>query len=277
VAQFTGRSQLIGNLAHIPEKWIPVFRKGHAQTHQSRLEAMTDFGNIPQYSSYIATDPFRHGLQFPAIISELGSLRKRILDVGTGDGLFPRLLAREGATVVGYDKSAEKIAEARAHEDTSALSVEYVVARPQTFAGHGVFDAATSVMVLPYASDLDDLGAFFRNTGAHLANGAKFVSTVLNPSFFAFGEDMIVRRVTKLEGNLAQMEFLNEASGAVEMSPIMHQYTKHEYEDAAAQGRMTLEWRTLFASPAGIALRGERFWRPCHEAQPYALLIARQP
>jgi 2-polyprenyl-3-methyl-5-hydroxy-6-metoxy-1,4-benzoquinol methylase len=237
---------------------------------------MTDFGKIPQYASYIATDPFRHGLQFPAITNELGSLRKRILDVGTGDGLFPRLLAREGASVVGYDKSAAKIVEARAHEDMSALSVEYVVATPQTFAGHGVFDAATSVMVLPYASDLDDLRAFFRSTGTHLADGAKFVSTVLNPSFLAFGEDLIVRRVTKLEGNLVQMEFLNEASGVVEMSPIMHQYYKHEYEDAAAQERMTLEWRTLFASAAGIAERGERFWQPCHEAQPYALLIARK-
>jgi 2-polyprenyl-3-methyl-5-hydroxy-6-metoxy-1,4-benzoquinol methylase len=236
--------------------------------------AMTDFGKIPQYSSYIATDPFRHGLQFPAIMNELGGFRKRILDVGTGDGLFPRLLARQGASVVGYDKSAEKIGEARAHEDVPALHVEYVVATPQTFAGHGVFDAAVSVMVLPYASDLDDLRAFFRSTGAVLADGAKFIATVLNPSFNAFGENLIARRARKLERNLVQMDFLNEFSGTVEMSPITHQYTKQEYEDAAAQEGMTLEWKTLFAAPEAVTEKGAEFWRRCHETQPYALLIA---
>jgi SAM-dependent methyltransferase len=237
---------------------------------------MTDFGKIPQYSSYVAKDPFRHGLQFPAIMSELGSLKKRILDVGTGDGLFPRLMAREGAIVVGYDRAAEKIAEATAHEEAQELSVDYVVANPHTFAHHGVFDAATSVMVLPYASDFDELRVFFGSVHRCLAEGGRFVSTVLNPSFSAFEETLIVRRVRKRDGNLVQMEFLNEMSGAVEMSPIMHQYTKEEYEDAVAQEGMMFEWKTLFASPEAVAQKGEGFWKPCHESQPYALLIARR-
>jgi SAM-dependent methyltransferase len=237
---------------------------------------MTDFGRIPQYSSYIATDPFRHGLQFPAIMNELGSLQKRILDVGTGDGLFPRLLARRGASVVGYDKAAEKIAEARTHEDARHLSVEYLVGIPQTFADGGMFDAATSVMVLPYASDIDELRAFFRTTSKHLPDGAKFVSTVLNPSFSAFEENLIVRRVKKLDANRVQMEFLNEVSGAVEMSPIMRQYSKEEYEGSIAREGMMFAWKQLFASPEAAAQKGEAFWKPCHETQPYALLIAQK-
>jgi 2-polyprenyl-3-methyl-5-hydroxy-6-metoxy-1,4-benzoquinol methylase len=234
---------------------------------------MTDFGKIPQYAPYIAQDPFRHGLQFPAIVNELGGLKKRILDVGTGDGLFPRLMAREGATVVGYDKAAEKIAEAKAHKDAQELDVKYVVATPQTFAADGTFDAATSVMVLPYASDFDDLRAFFRNTSGHLAAGGKFVSTVLNPLFSAFERNLVVRRVRKLDGNLVQMEFLNELSGVVEMNPILHQYTKEEYESAVAQEGMKSEWKKLFALPEAVTQKGEEFWRPCHEAQPYALLV----
>jgi len=233
---------------------------------------MTDFGKIPQYASYIAQDPFRHGLQFPAVVNELGCLKKRILDVGTGDGLFPRLMAREGALVVGYDKSPEKIAEATAHND--ALNVNYVVATPQTFTANGTFDAATSVMVLPYASDCDDLRMFFRNTSRHLGAGGNFVSIVLNPLFSAFERNLFVRRVKKLDGNLVQMEFLNEVSGAVEMNPIMHQYTKEEYESAIAQERMGFEWKKLFATPEAVTQRGEEFWRPCHETQPYALLVA---
>jgi len=236
---------------------------------------MTDFGQIPQYSSYVAQDPFRHGLQFPAVLAELGDLNKRILDVGTGDGLFSRLLARAGAAVVAYDKSPEKIAEAKAHADAQALGVTYVVATPRTFSADGPFDAATSVMVLPYASDLDELAAFFRNTRRHLGSGGTFVSTVLNPAFSSFDRDLIVRRVRKLAGNLMQMEFLNEASGAVVMNPIYHQYAREDYERAIAQAGMICEWKRLFATREAMAQKGEAFWRPCHETEPYALLIAR--
>ena len=235
---------------------------------------MTDFGKIPQYASYVARDPFRHGLQFPAIVDELGGLNKRVLDVGTGDGLFPRLMAREGAIVVGYDRSAEKIAEAKAHNDAQDLQVTYVVATPQTFAADDKFDAATSVMVLPYASDFDDLRAFFRNTRGHLAVGGKFVSTVLNPFFSAFEKNLIVRRFKKLDGNLAQVEFLNEGTGEVEMNTIAHQYSREDYESAAAQEGMKCEWKKLFARPEAVSQKGEEFWRPCHETQPYALLVA---
>jgi 2-polyprenyl-3-methyl-5-hydroxy-6-metoxy-1,4-benzoquinol methylase len=241
-----------------------------------QIAARTDFGKIPQYSSYIASDPFRHGLQFPAIMIELGGLAKRILDVGTGDGLFPRLMARAGASVVGYDRAAEKITEAKAHTDAQKLGLEYVVATAQTFQDHRTFDAATSVMVLPYASDFDDLREFFRNTGRHLVDGGKFVSTVLNPGFSAFEKNLIVRRVRKLDGNRVQMQFLNEETAAVEMDPIMHQYTREEYERAATQEGMIIEWKELYASRDALAQKGEAFWRPCHETQPYALLIAQK-
>ena len=241
-----------------------------------RFAPMTDFGKFPQYSSYMAKDPVKHGLQLPAVMHELGSLKKRILDVGTGDGLFPRLMARKGARVVGYDIAAEKIAEARAHKDARERNVQYVVAGPQTFTNRGVFDAATSVMALPYATDYDELRAFFRNTSMHLAPKGKFVSIVLNPCFAAFGESLTVRRAQKLDGNRVQMEFLNEISGAVAMSAMMRQYTKEEYETAAAQVGMGFEWRNLFASPEAIALKGEDFWKRWHETQLYVLLIAQK-
>jgi len=117
----------------------------------------------------------------------LGDLRKKfILDVGCGDGLFPRLLAEQGVSVVGYDKAPEKIAKARKHKDAQQLDVKYIHATPYTFS-HGVlFDAATSVMVLPYAASPEELTAFFRSTCLDLAAGGRFVSVVLNPSFSAF-------------------------------------------------------------------------------------------
>jgi len=61
-----------------------------------------------------------------------------------------------------------------------------------------VFDAATSVLVLQYATSLEELAAFFHSASRHLVPGGRFVSVVLNPSFSAFGTDFFIRRFTKL-------------------------------------------------------------------------------
>ena len=239
---------------------------------------MTDFGQIKNYADYIKEDPFRRGLHFPAIEEILGDLNKRrILDVGCGDGLFPRLLAEQGATVVGYDKAPEKIAEARGHKDTRRLEVKFVVATPHTFSHDGMFDAATSVMVLSYASSLEELAAFFRSASRHLVSGGRFVSIVLNPSLAAFGTDFFIRRFTKLQGNKLRSEFLDRASGQVEMTVETHQYTNEEYERAVVDGGMKPEaWKKLFATQDAVDQMGTSFWQPCHEHQPFALFIARK-
>jgi SAM-dependent methyltransferase len=246
---------------------------------------MTDFGRFSaasagspeEYENYIRKDPYRMGLHYPAVMEQVGDLRKRILDVGTGDGLFPRLLAKLGASVVGYDHNPEMIAKARQLEAMRTLDVKYVKAKPQTFSDEGLFDAATSVMVLPYASDLDDLTAFFASAHRHLVAGGRFISVVLDPSFSTFGAELIVRRISKLEGNEVRMEFLDEVSGAVTMQAVMHQYTRQEYEDAAVEAGMTPEpWRKLFAAPDAVRVKGESFWQACHEHQPYGLFAARK-
>jgi 2-polyprenyl-3-methyl-5-hydroxy-6-metoxy-1,4-benzoquinol methylase len=239
---------------------------------------MTDFGQMKKYADYINKDPFRRGLHYPAVEEALGDLNKKcILDVGCGDGLFPRLLAEKGASVVGYDRAIEKIAEAREHKDAQRLDVKYVHATPYTFSHDAVFDAATSVMVLPYASSLEELTAFFRSTCQHLVAGGQFISIVLNPSFSTFAADFFIRRITKLQGNKVRMEFLDRGSGNIEMMMEKHQYTNKEYERAAVGGGMKPElWTKLFATRDAIEQVGEPFWRPCHDNQPYALFIARK-
>jgi 2-polyprenyl-3-methyl-5-hydroxy-6-metoxy-1,4-benzoquinol methylase len=239
---------------------------------------MTDWGKIEIYGSFIQKDPFRMGLHFPAVLEELGDLNKmRILDVGCNDGLFPRLLAAQAASVVGYDRAPEKIAEAKGNEEAERLGVEYVIATPSTFSSRRVFDAATSVMVLNYASSIEELKAFFLSTSLHLVPGGRFVSIVLNPSFSTFGEDFIVRRITKLDGNAVRMEFFDDNTRVAKITAVQHQFTKEEFERAAVEGGMTPEsWKDLFATRAAVAELGEDFWRRCHQAQPYALFITRK-
>jgi toxoflavin synthase len=239
---------------------------------------MTDFGQIPEYGRYVASDEYRSGLLYPAVISELGELRgKRILDIGTGNSPLPRLLAKQGAFVVGYDKSEKQIELARAHPDAQGLNIEYVTAIPQTFSDHREFDSATSVMVLPYAVDVAELEIFFQSVNQCLVAGGKFVSVTLNPRFTRFQTNFFIRRMTKLEGNLVKMEFLKRTGESGLQEPLFkRQHTETEYKRAAAAAGMSIAWKPMTATPQAVAQEGEEFWRPVHEAQPYILLIAQK-
>jgi 2-polyprenyl-3-methyl-5-hydroxy-6-metoxy-1,4-benzoquinol methylase len=239
---------------------------------------MTDFGQLKNYASYVNADPFRRALHFPAVEAALGDVKgKRILDVGCGDGLFPRLLAQGGASVVGYDMAAAKIADAQAHADAARLDVAYVAATPHTFSHDGAFDAATSVMVLHYATSPEELAAFFRSASRHLKPGGRFISIVISPSFAAFGQDFVVRRFTRLDGNKVLTEFLNPSSGRVEMAAEIYQYSRDEYEKAARSGGMKPEeWRQVFATPDAVEHLGAAFWQPCNEHQPFAVFVTRK-
>jgi toxoflavin synthase len=237
---------------------------------------MTDFGRIPEYGQYVATDEYRSGLHYPAVIRELGALRgKRILDIGTGNSPFPHLLAKQGAFVVGYDKSSKQIELARARVEGQSPGIEYVVATPQEFFDRRRFDSVTSIMVLPYAVDIAELETFFQSAKQHLIAGGKFVSVTLNPRFWKFETDFFIRRMTKLEGNWVKMKFIKRTGEPGLQEPLIKcQYTEAEYEQAAAASGMSIVWKQMTATPQALAEEGEEFWRPVHETQPYILLIA---
>ncbi len=235
---------------------------------------MTDFGKIKDYAAFVQQDPFRNGLHYPAVVQELGDVKKRILDVGCGDGRFPRILAAQGASVVGYDMAAEKIDEAKAVEHAHPLHIQYGVATPQTFSINEKFDAATSVLVLPYAPSVDELRSFFRSTCSQLVEGGKFVSIIFNPSFSAFGEDLGSRRFTKLNEHDVQVEFLDPESHATKFTSVLHPYSQEHYQQAAEnEGFRSTQWKTLHATQEAIQTLGEKFWDKCHREQPYAVLI----
>ena len=239
---------------------------------------MMDFDQLTNYASFIKDDPFRRELHFPAVEEALGDLnKKRILDIGCGDGLFSRLLAERGAAVVGYDRALQKIAEAQSRVDAPGLDATFVVATPYTFFHDRKFEAAMSVMVLQYATSPEELAAFFRSASRHLGPGGRFISVVINPLFSAFGQDFVVRRYTRLEGNNMRTEFLDRASGRVEMILVAHQFTSEEFEQAAISGGMRpAAWRKLFATPDAVRQMGASFWQPCHEHQPFALFVAQK-
>lgn len=215
-------------------------------------------------------------LHDPAVEEVLGDVnKKRILDIGCGDGPFSSLLAERGATAVGYGRSPQQIAEAQARV---GLDATFVVATPHTFFHDGIFDAATSVLVLHYATSVEEIAVFFRSASPHLGPGGRFISVVINPLFSAFGQDFVVRCFARLESNNIRVEFLDRASGRDEITlENIHQYASEEFERAAISGGMkSVAWRKFFAMPDAIEQMGASFWQPCHEHQPYALFVTQK-
>ncbi len=238
---------------------------------------MTDFGKITGYSAFVQEDPFRNGLHYPAVINILQNLNQKILDVGCGDGRFPRMLAAKGAQVLGYDIAPEKIAEAEQEESKQPLGIKYLVASPKTLSQNELFDQATSVMVLPYASSLENLAAFFNSTFKHLIDQGKFISVIFNPQFHAFGEIIGSRRFNKLSEKKVEVEFLDLNSKQTKFTSVLEQYSQEEYQQAALNADFrTSSFQKLFATEEAIKKLGNSFWEECHQAQPYTIFIVQK-
>lgn len=75
----------------------------------------------------------------------IGQVGQRIVDVGTGTGLFARALGRRGASVTGVDRSETLIGEARRLDAADGLSMTYVVASAEaTGLPDEAFDVVTA-------------------------------------------------------------------------------------------------------------------------------------
>jgi SAM-dependent methyltransferase len=98
------------------------------------------------------------------------------IDVGCGSGHFSRILAGQGASVLGIDGSAAMIGAARAHPATPAP--RYALETVESLAGRAPrFDGALCLSVLEY---LDDPAAGFTAMAAMLKPGGFLVVSAPN-------------------------------------------------------------------------------------------------
>lgn len=126
-------------------------------------------------------DAGRKYLLNPTIFRMLEPLHgKRILDAGCGQGYLCRLLAREGAEVIGVDPATRPIEYARRSEERSPLGVRYLkrdLSRLGPIEG-ARFDAVIANMVL---LDIADWQAAVANCLGALRPGGNFVFSLLHP------------------------------------------------------------------------------------------------
>ena len=191
------------------------------------------------YQQFVKDDPYRHQLQYPAVLDALGDVAgKRILDIGCGEGTFARMLSERGASVFGYDEKKEVIALAQKAEDERPLGIQYQFATQHEFRGTASsFDAATSVMVLSYAKSGDDLRAFFRSAARHLVKNGLFVSAVPNPHFTAYDTLLVGRRWIKNADGTVTVKFYNN-NGAKIFSATANKFSQEQYEICRERERL---------------------------------------
>jgi len=145
---------------------------------------MTQYDKIGKsYSEMIRVDPVKIFVQRPSALALLGNVKeKSVLDIGCGDGIISRMLAKEGGKVVGFDPSKKLIASARSDEEKSPLGIKYFVADIQGFVSKEKFGAALAVMVLCFAKSEDELQDFFNKIYFILNKGAVLSVVDINGS-----------------------------------------------------------------------------------------------
>ncbi|MEO8638223.1 MAG: class I SAM-dependent methyltransferase [Candidatus Taylorbacteria bacterium] len=235
-----------------------------------------DSGN-KEYASFIENDPIRNFLHYPAVMKELGEIRgQRILDIGCGEGLFDRKLAKEyGGKVVGYDISPNLISKAKEKEKEEPLGVEYHLSDPEHFSSPEQFDNAVAVMVLPYSPSPEYLKKFFVSAEQNLKKDGKFIAVVFNPEFKEFDQKIGNRFFRASEEGKVNFDFLDLQTGEVKFNAMLAQFPKKNYEDAARESGLEIEWKKLFPIKEGINNLGEEFWKKLADRQPYALIVAK--
>ena len=128
-------------------------------------------------------DPNRRYIIDPAIRQILGTVKsKHILDAGCGNGYLSRLLARQGARMVGVDTSEEAIRMAKTAESNEPQDIEYHVASLCDLSafGNNTFDVIVSNIVL---NDLQDLDKAIAELHRVLKPGGKLVFSIMHPCF----------------------------------------------------------------------------------------------
>jgi SAM-dependent methyltransferase len=113
--------------------------------------------------------------QIEPIVVEWLRGRRRVLDIGTGEGQLARLLAREGASVTGVEPSAAQLAAARERGGPPRYTRAAAAALPFAAAS---FDGVLACLVFEHIVDVD---AAIVEVARVLAPGGRFLFLLNHP------------------------------------------------------------------------------------------------
>lgn len=128
-------------------------------------------------------DLYREALNNPALFAMLGNVRgKRVLDLGCGEGYNTRVLAGEGAKVMGIDLSKELVNLAIEREEEEKLGIVYHVANA---ADLYMLDDSSFADVVSFMAiqDMRDIGRVFHEVARVLKPTGRFLFSIPHPCF----------------------------------------------------------------------------------------------
>jgi 2-polyprenyl-6-hydroxyphenyl methylase/3-demethylubiquinone-9 3-methyltransferase len=109
--------------------------------------------------------------------------QRKLLDVGCGGGLLAEEFARLGFEVTGIDPAPESIETARAHAESSGLSIAYEIGSGEVLPyPEGAFDLVTCCDVLEHVDDVDRVIAEIARV---LRPGGLFFYDTINRTFIS--------------------------------------------------------------------------------------------
>ncbi|MET9478858.1 class I SAM-dependent methyltransferase [Streptomyces sp. NPDC006638] len=242
---------------------------------------MAPFDQAALVYEEFSAGPFRQHLEFPSVLGLLGDMSQlRVLDMGCGNGVYSRMLARAGAGhVLGTDASRGMIEHARDREAKDRLGINYLTGSlPPALAG--TFDLVLGVYVLPYATTHDELTALCRSAADALRPGGRFVTLPVHPEV-AYDADHYARYGFRLhldppltDGSPLELEL--SPGGGHELRVTARYWSAAALEKALADaGFGPVRWQSHRLAPAAAA-RPAEFWAPYLSAPHAAILDTRK-
>jgi 2-polyprenyl-3-methyl-5-hydroxy-6-metoxy-1,4-benzoquinol methylase len=225
------------------------------------------------YGSLAQSDPLKNFVQYPAVLKLVGNIKeKRVLDIGCGDGIISRTMAKKGAEVIAFDIAEKQIALAKSFK---TRNVSYLVS-DQDYLDARPFDLAICVMVLNYAPDKSALKKFFDCAYKNIKKGGSFISLVFIPGKDDFGKVIFNRRFTKLRGRKMKVEFFNVSTQDHFVAYVFN-FSKKDYEAAAKQaGFKKFKWIDLRPTAKGLKAMGKDFWKAYLKSKPYKIFALKK-
>lgn len=177
--------------------------KATARRSQVRPEASggrrspTHWGEVAEwYDRFVGDDgsDFQREVIMPGVSRLLEHRNAQgeylVLDLGCGQGVLGRFLAREGCRVVGVDAAEPLIAKARQRNKADNLPINYVVAdvtrlfeetgRPRVNVQPNLFDAVTVVLAI---QNITPLSAVWQACQRLLKPNGKLIVVMMHPCF----------------------------------------------------------------------------------------------
>jgi len=200
--------------------------------------------------------------------------RRRVLDVGTGEGQVARLVASRGAAVVGLDPAWAQLEVARARGGDPAYLRGEAARLP--FADRS-FDAAVACLVFEHIEDVDGAIA---ELGRVLAPGGRFVFFLNHPLLQTPGSGWIDDRILeeqywRIGPYLTEDVTMEEVDKGV-LIPFVHRPLSR-YVNALASAGLLVTHMEEPAPPPGFLARAEEYAEAATIPRLLLLVATKQP